>query len=316
MDENESFAPLSTYSSLRILLVEDNPGDIRLVQESMDELPDNLTIDYVNSLQEALPKLNGKHYDVILLDLYLPDGNGLEVIGRVRSHAPDIPIVILTGLDDERTALNAMWEGVQDYLVKGTIDGRSLLRAIRYAVERNQMQMAIRALSLIDDLTGVYNRHGFMSLDTYQIRLTRRRRTGFHLLLLDVNDLQEVSHTMGSAFGNQLLIAAARLCSDTLRNSDIVARVGDDEFAIIMTETEWDKIAIVIERLNAAITFYNQQNLEGHPLSFNYGVVFFQSSTDVSLEHLLMEARKIAYSGEFQLLGTPEENTDTAKKGE
>jgi len=314
MKENELLTSIARSSSLRILLVEDNPGDIRLFQETMRELPDNLTldIDYVTCLADAFPKLEGQHFDVILLDLGLPDGNGLEVVGRVRAHAPDIPIVVLTGLNDERTALNAMWEGVQDYLVKGTIDGRSLLRSIRYAVERNQMQMAIRALSLIDDLTGVYNRHGFMSLATYQMRVTRRRQAGFHLLLLDVDDLQKINHTKGHAVGDQVLIATARLCSDTLRGSDIVARVDGDEFVIIAAETEWQNVETIIERLHDAVARHNRQNSEC-PLSFSYGVMFFQSSTSVSLEHLLMEAKRIANTHEARITGIKEE--DAAGEG-
>ncbi|MDR1849124.1 MAG: diguanylate cyclase [Zoogloeaceae bacterium] len=315
MKENKPYSVLSNYASLRILLVEDNPGDIRLFQETMRELPDNLAIDYVTCLKDAFPKLDEKHFDVILLDLFLPDGNGLEVIGRIRAHAPDAPIVVLTGLNDEQTALNAMWEGVQDYLIKGTIDGRSLLRAIRYAIERSQMQMTIRALSLIDDLTGVYNRHGFMNLATYQIRLTRRRKSGFHLLLLHVDNLREINQSEGDTSGNRILIATARLCSDTMRSSDIVARVENDEFAIIMPEAEWDNIATVIERLDGAIARYNQQNSDSL-LSFSYGVVCFQSSTSVSLEHLLMEARKIANSHELRLSGIQKEEVDSVEKNE
>ncbi|MDR0233898.1 MAG: diguanylate cyclase [Zoogloeaceae bacterium] len=299
-------------SSLHILLVEDNPGDVRLFQEVIRETPGNLTIDYVTSLEDAFLLLAEKNFDVILLDLYMPGSGGLETVSRMREHTSEIPIVVLTGLDDEQTVLNAIQEGAQDYLIKGAIDGRLLLRSLRYAIECNRMQATIRALSMEDELTGLYNRHGFMNLATHHVRLTRRRHVALRLLFLDIDGMQEINRVRGRAFGDQVLLAAARLCSDTFRTSDIVARVGGDEFAIIATDTEGHHAESVIGRLHEAVTRYNQRNLEGHSLSFSYGTVFFQSSTDRSLEHLLSEAQTVANTHKLRLGGIQREETGVA----
>src|SRR6202790_2722486 len=124
-----------------LLLVEDNPGDVRLLREMFREqnsLRTDLT--QVETTREAEKHLAGGAVDIILLDLGLPDTQGLESIRRARAVAPHVPLVVLTGLDDELMAAQALQAGVQDYLIKGQIDARGLLRALRYAVERKCMQ--------------------------------------------------------------------------------------------------------------------------------------------------------------------------------
>ena len=124
-----------------LLLVEDNPGDVRLLREMFREqnsLGTELT--QVETMREAEKHLAGGAVDIILLDLGLPDTQGFESIRRARAVAPHVPLVVLTALDDESMAAQALQAGVQDYLIKGQIDARGLLRALRYAVERKSMQ--------------------------------------------------------------------------------------------------------------------------------------------------------------------------------
>src|SRR5580704_14207560 len=124
-----------------LLLVEDNPGDVRLLREMFQEQGSHHTeLTQVETMSQAEKHLAGAAVDIILLDLGLPDAQGLESIRRARAVAPRVPIVVLTALDDESMAAQALQEGVQDYLIKGQIDARGLLRALRYAVERKTMQ--------------------------------------------------------------------------------------------------------------------------------------------------------------------------------
>jgi diguanylate cyclase (GGDEF)-like protein/PAS domain S-box-containing protein len=124
-----------------LLLVEDNPGDARLLREMFHEQSSHHTeLTQVETMGQAERHLAGSAVDIILLDLGLPDAQGLESIRRARAVAPGVPLVVLTALDDESMAARALQEGVQDYLIKGQIDARGLLRALRYAVERKSMQ--------------------------------------------------------------------------------------------------------------------------------------------------------------------------------
>jgi diguanylate cyclase (GGDEF)-like protein/PAS domain S-box-containing protein len=124
-----------------LLLVEDNPGDVRLLREMFHEQGLHHTeLTQVETMAQAEKHLAGSNVDIILLDLGLADAQGLQSIRRARAVAPGVPLVVLTALDDESLAARALQEGVQDYLIKGQIDARGLLRALRYAVERKTMQ--------------------------------------------------------------------------------------------------------------------------------------------------------------------------------
>jgi|GEM_PF-234331 len=127
-----------------LLLIEDNLGDARLLREMFaEDRSHNMKLTQVGCMQEAEEILAKRAVDVILLDLGLPDTEGLEAVQRAHAAAPRIPLVVLTGLDDETVALQALQEGAQDYLVKGQIETPGLLRALRYAMERKGMEEAL-----------------------------------------------------------------------------------------------------------------------------------------------------------------------------
>ncbi|MCY2928612.1 MAG: response regulator [Planctomycetota bacterium] len=130
---------------MEILLVEDSPGDVDLLKYLLWDVP-NMT--YHVTRLERLAQLGGtvrsRRFDVLLLDLSLPDSCGLETISRAAAAAPDIPIVVLTGMDDEELGVQALNRGAQDYIVKGEYDGWHLWRAIRYAIERKKNRLELR----------------------------------------------------------------------------------------------------------------------------------------------------------------------------
>jgi two-component system, cell cycle sensor histidine kinase and response regulator CckA len=129
---------------IRVLLVEDNPGDARLFTELVrDTGAGQWKLVHVDRLSAALDRLSREPFDVMLLDLSLPDADGLETVIRAHTQAPKVPIVVLTGHDDEALAVRAVRAGAQDYLVKGRLDGDLLVRSIRYASERGR---AVEAL--------------------------------------------------------------------------------------------------------------------------------------------------------------------------
>lgn len=130
---------------VNVLLVEDNPGDARLLRETLADAGDHsFALDHVGTLKDGLNRLGQGGVDLVLLDLSLPDSNGLDTFVRVHSEAPGIPIVVLTGLADETLAAAALREGAQDYLVKGRLDPGLLVRSMRYAIERTRADEALR----------------------------------------------------------------------------------------------------------------------------------------------------------------------------
>lgn len=130
---------------IRVLLVEDNPGDTRLIQEMLSEAGETVfELQHAGRLSEGLEYLTEGEIDVILLDLSLPDSRGLETFAKKNAQAPHVPIIVLTGLNDEALAVEAVRQGAQDYLVKGQVDSHLLVRAIRYAIQRKQAEETLR----------------------------------------------------------------------------------------------------------------------------------------------------------------------------
>ena len=125
--------------SIRALLIEDNIGDSRLIREMLSEATDvSFDLKYADRLQVGLEQLGQGGTDVVLLDLGLPDSQGLETLDKTYALAPEVPIVVLTGLDDDTLGVKAVNRGAQDYLKKGQVDGELLMRTIRYAIERKR----------------------------------------------------------------------------------------------------------------------------------------------------------------------------------
>jgi two-component sensor histidine kinase/CheY-like chemotaxis protein len=131
--------------NINVLLIEDNPGDARLIQEMLAEARGvTLNVQHAGSLSKGLEHINCNDIELALLDLSLPDSHGLDTFIKVQSNATDIPIIVLSGLDNEELAVEAVQRGAQDYLVKGKVDSDLLVRAIRYAIERKASEYLIR----------------------------------------------------------------------------------------------------------------------------------------------------------------------------
>ena len=142
---------------LRVLLIEDNPADARMIREMLKGLRDGvLELETADTLSTGLVRLADGERDVVLLDLSLPDSQGFDTFLKLREKAGSVPVVLLTGLDDEALAIRAVHEGAQDYLIKGQVDGHLLSRALRYAIERNKLIRELQdALASVKTLSGM-----------------------------------------------------------------------------------------------------------------------------------------------------------------
>ena len=179
--------------ALQVLLVEDNAGDARLLREMFaTERPESVEVIHVLRMSEALIHLAKGGVDVVLLDMGLPDEHGLDTVRRAHAAAPDVPLIVLTGLDDEALATEAMKEGAQDYLIKGQIENRALPRALRHAIERQHMQAEA-------DLVWVHQvqfKDEFLSHVSHELRSPLTAIYLFVTILLDrlVGDISPKQH--------------------------------------------------------------------------------------------------------------------------
>ena len=131
--------------NLKVLLIEDDPEDILIIKELLDEKYKlSIKLESVSYLSKALNKISSNDISIIILDLFLPDSHGLDTLIKIREYVPEIPIIILTGMDNEDVAYQAAQEGAQDYLIKGQMDSKTLVRSIRYAIERQRAEKALK----------------------------------------------------------------------------------------------------------------------------------------------------------------------------
>jgi signal transduction histidine kinase len=209
---------MTQTSIKRLLLVEDDPGFARLLREMFkNEGSSETDVSHVDSIAAAESHLVAGTFDIVLLDPGLPDSQGIESVRRVHAAAPRVPLVVLTGRDDESLALEALQEGAQDYLVKGQIDSRGLLRFLRYAVERHALEDALlaegeRARSSQEDLRAV----------TEELERSNRELEAFATIAS--HDLQEPVRKI-QAFGDRLAEHASAVLDEQAR--DYLGRMTD-----------------------------------------------------------------------------------------
>ncbi|MEO1172153.1 MAG: GGDEF domain-containing response regulator, partial [Myxococcota bacterium] len=152
---------------------------------------------------------------------------------RLQRARPDLPVIVLTGIDDENLARHSVQFGAQDYLVKGTIDRETLMRSIRHATERKQVEQRLSYLSRHDELTGLANRTSLRERVANAIHRSRRRKEGFGIFLIDMDHFKAVNDRLGHAIGDEVLRVVGSRIQDVVREVDVAARLGGDEFAVL-----------------------------------------------------------------------------------
>lgn len=285
-----------SVESVCILMIEDDPTDVELVREILSRCPArSFRLEAADGLAAALVRLSSGFADLILLDLNLPDSRGLQTFEQIHQHASHVPIIVLTGIQDEDLAASTIQQGAQDYLIKGQVDSKTLVRSIFNAIERARLQAELRNLSLIDDLTGLNNRRGFRALVEQELRHAYRQRTGYLLLFADVDDLKRINDTFGHAEGDLALIQAAEVLRHSFRDSDILARLGGDEFTAFASGVTDHSGAPMLPRLHEALASLNRRPGRRFSLSLSLGVAQFQPDYFVSVDQLLATADDALY---------------------
>ncbi len=231
--------PVPVSDLIQVLLVEDNENDARFARVMLSQAASGtFHLTHADCLEEALLRLGEMSFGVILLDLSLPDGEGLPLLSELSAAAPSVPIVVWSGRDDETLALKAVQSGAQDYLIKGQGDGHLLARSLHYAIERKQMDERLRHMASHDVLTGLPNRLLFADRLDRAISKARRSRQIVAIFYLDLDGFKGVNDTFGHLVGDRLLKGVADRLVSEVRAIDTIARLGGDEFVLVFEEVE------------------------------------------------------------------------------
>ena len=282
-----------------MLIVEDNPGEARLIGLMLSGLSTMSLppLRWVQTATAALAMLGAEpQCAIVLLDLGLPDSQGLDTLLEMTRLHHRVPVVVLTGNENNDVGTAAVAAGARDFLLKGQFDAASLSRCIAFAARRKQAELALLDRWLLDDLTGLPKRAILLERLQTAIADSHRHRTLSALLFIDLDPFKQVNDTHGHTAGDAVLCAVAQRIGNAMRASDTAARLGGDEFAVLLGNlVHLDDAMAIGQVILAAIA--EPVPFKGKPLrvSASIGVAHFRGNAE-SAEQLLARADAAMYA--------------------
>ena len=272
----------------RILVVDD---DISL----LDTLKEGLSLrgyqyKAAMSASIALELLSKDLFDTMIIDVVLPDMSGFELTTKAKKIKPDMSIIIMTGYIDEFSYEDAIESGASDF-IKKPFGVKELIARIEHA----KMHERLHDISLHDELTGLYNRRGFFTLAEHLLKTAKRQQAGLFMLYCDLDGLKVINDALGHQKGDWALIDTANILKETFRGSDIIARIGGDEFVVMPIETTGDNLEVVINRLQKAVEMDNTKSKREYKLSISIGTAYFDPLSPCTIDDLLSQADRLMY---------------------
>jgi two-component system cell cycle response regulator len=287
----------------RLLLVMRDPGEAARVQAALAGVRDR-RVDAVPAgrLDEALGILAAVEVDVALVDVALVDlalvdlapadtdldGSRRTAYRAVQEQVPELPVIVLHRPGEDAAGLQAVGEGAADHLSTGHLDPELVGRAIRYAIERQQLLGDLRRLALVDDTTRIANRRGFVAMSEGLANLARRTGLTVTVLYLDVDGLGEINQAFGQPEGDRALRAVAKLLRGAFRASDVIARLGGDEFGVLLLH-DGSGDGPAVRRLEQALAAVNTPGRR-YELSLSLGLAHCTAGRPASVEELVEQA--------------------------
>lgn len=288
-----------------ILIVDDSKLNIQILSDILKEKSYKITL--ARSGKVALESVDMKKPDLILLDIMMPEIDGFEVCQRLKSNleTSGIPIIFISGLDKSKDIVRGLKAGAVDYIVKpfqkevvlARVDTHLKLNETQKKLKKTNEELKellneVEYLSFHDEMTELYNRRYFENeLD----RLSNSRRLPITLLVADLDNLKIVNDNHGHKMGDKYIKAAAKILKKSSRDEDVVARIGGDEFAIILPETGFEEADTVYQRIKSNLIEYNEQNDLVAKLDISLGFSV-KTEKEQSLNHIFKRADKIMYN--------------------
>ena len=249
----------------RILLIDDDRLQFRLTHRMFDSFRgERFELEWSDNFEDGLARLLKGNYTACLLDYQLGPRDGLELISAAVAQGCHTPIVFLTAETSANVDTAAMNAGALDYLVKGEITPRSLERSLRYALKLGDTLGQLRQLATTDQLTGLLNRREFDRLLAEEVERALRFEHPFVLVLLDLDHFKDINDQHGHPAGDAVLRTVAARITGAVRTIDRVARIGGEEFAVLLMETSIEQAAAAAQRLVEVV--------RGEPVSASDGI--------------------------------------------
>lgn len=278
----------STDEEKTILIVEDDPTLLYTLKNglSLKGYHCNTALNATS----AIELIKETSFDIVIIDIVVPDMDGLKLAENIKSLRPSCVIIIMTGYIDDFSYNDAIEVGASDF-IKKPFTLKELIARIEHAKRHKEMHTML----LTDELTGLYNRRGFFALGDYQLRIAKRQLNGIYMLYADLDDLKAVNDKWGHHEGDVTLMEIADILKQNYRESDVIARIGGDEFVVLPVGIAGDSVETIIDRLHKAIDFNNTQSSRDYKLSISAGIAYFDPTEPCSVEELLDKGDKSMY---------------------
>ncbi len=247
-----------------------------------------------NDGHEALEKMMERKFDAVITDIAMPQMDGLALTKEISTRDQNLPIMVMTGYAEEYPPETAITSGAREFIRKPFSVSEFIIR-FDQMMRDHEREETLVALSLTDELTGLSNRRRFFVLAEQCLKVAIRAKKRSLLLYIDMDDLKWINDHRGHNEGDQALIALGRVLKKTFRESDIIARIGGDEFAVLLESTD-ENDDILIARLNENIKDYNVQLSRNYKLSVSVGAADFDPEDPISIDELLSKADALMYA--------------------
>jgi diguanylate cyclase (GGDEF)-like protein len=275
------------------ILVVDDEEQMRKLIVSLLSTKGHQCITARNGL-EALDKIMGAKYDAVITDVVMPEMDGIALTKELSKHYQSLPVMVVTGHTEDYSAETAIASGAREFISKPFSITEFIIRFDKM-MRDCRGEEALLALSLIDELTGLYNRRRFFVLTEQYLKLSVRTKKRLLLLFIDMDNLKWINDHYGHNEGDQALINLANILKKTFRESDIIARIGGDEFVVLSESTD-ESGEIVMTRLYENIKDYNVKGSQRYILSISVGTTQFDPKYPISIDELLSKADALMYA--------------------
>ncbi len=293
------------------LLIEDNAVDIRSFRDMLsraNRLGIEFRFEYAATVEQAIHLTRARHFDIVVLDLIQSQNHGIDTLTRVRSNIKNVPLVVLTNVDDMSHAVEVIRRGAQDYLLKEQLNHFMFVQTVLHAIERHKILREHQALAqefkaanvrlekqlLLDPLTGILNRRGLQEALSREIQRTHTDESELLALIFDLDNFKQVNDTLGHAVGDVVLREIASKLTPLVRLTDYVARIGGDEFLVLMPQTRMAEGARVATKIRRAISG-SQVSVSmdsAFKITASFGLISVLQDT-VSVDELLARTHRV-----------------------
>jgi len=276
----------------KILVVDDDEPMRKLIVSLLS--PRGHQCVTANNGREALDKIMETKFDALITDIAMPEMDGITLTKELSKHYQNIPVMVMTGYTEEYSAETVIDSGAREFIKKPFSISEFPIR-FDIMMRDHKVEEALLALSLIDELTGLYNRRRFFVLTEQYLKQSARTKKKLLLLFIDMDNLKWINDHHGHNEGDQALIDLANILKKTFRESDIVARIGGDEFVVLSESTD-ENGEIVLTRLYENIKDHNAKRSRCYTLSISVGATQFDPKYPISIDELLSKADALMYT--------------------